>query len=249
MRCTWCVITGKCSSVFVGASAASAQAGLSYWDTDDVFHHHDPTALTTEYACSNGHRWRVETRYGCKGCGKGASKTTVRLNDAALPTTATRLGTAMRHIISELQPSAPDPDPAQSWVTPTTEAGSDLYSASPSTTAHSTTTPQNAVTRPTPSRSSAWSSATPQPQPQPPLQPQLQSQSQTTITTTSTTTTSSCGTQTQNQSQSQSQILPPAQLVAPTVLLQGQNWQTLQYLERESAPGYVNRNTYQRQRL
>ena len=63
MICEQCKREGKKSKVYVGRSTRTAVAWISYYDEDGHYVGGDPNVTTTEYDCSNGHRFRkVECR-------------------------------------------------------------------------------------------------------------------------------------------------------------------------------------------
>lgn len=69
MRCPVCVEQGLTSVVHVPQGGYSTlMAGVSYYDKEGAYHHHDPNSHTATYSCSNGHRWRRVTYNRCLNC-------------------------------------------------------------------------------------------------------------------------------------------------------------------------------------
>lgn len=64
-RCPECVKEGRRSRVWVGNSRATAAYSPPFYDEEGRYHHHDPNSYTTEYECSNGHRWTETIRHKC----------------------------------------------------------------------------------------------------------------------------------------------------------------------------------------
>lgn len=58
MRCPECEREGKKSKVYVGMSTRTLMGWQPYYDEDGKFHNDDPNHTTTEYDCSNGHKWK-----------------------------------------------------------------------------------------------------------------------------------------------------------------------------------------------
>ena len=61
MKCTTCVSEGRESRVYPGMSTRTLAAWQPFYDEAGVLHNDDPNKTTTEYTCSNGHKWK-ETR-------------------------------------------------------------------------------------------------------------------------------------------------------------------------------------------
>lgn len=66
MKCPECVKLGKRSTVTPGMSMTTCMGwSPGYYDEDGKWiESEDPNIHTTEYSCSNGHRWGVQTRAG-----------------------------------------------------------------------------------------------------------------------------------------------------------------------------------------
>lgn len=58
MKCPECQKEGKTSRVYVGATSSTLMGFAPYYDEEGNHHHNDPNIRTTEYRCSNGHRWQ-----------------------------------------------------------------------------------------------------------------------------------------------------------------------------------------------
>ena len=61
MKCPECVKEGKKSKVFIGTSTRTLMYWQPHYDEDGVLHSNDPNKTTTDYSCSNGHKWSVTT--------------------------------------------------------------------------------------------------------------------------------------------------------------------------------------------
>ena len=71
MICPECRSAGLKSQVYLGMRERSAMSVAPYWDEDGQYHSHNLSSSTTQYSCSNGHRWS-ETRRGRCWCGWSA---------------------------------------------------------------------------------------------------------------------------------------------------------------------------------
>ena len=65
MICNQCRDEGKRSKVYPGVSTRTLMWAQPYYDEVGRYHHNDPNTTTTEYTCSNRHRW--VTRAGPDG--------------------------------------------------------------------------------------------------------------------------------------------------------------------------------------
>lgn len=70
MKCPECVKENKKSFVNVGMSMTTAMYAAPFYDEEGKYHHHDPNTTSTEYSCSNGHRWTHKSTSTC-WCGYG----------------------------------------------------------------------------------------------------------------------------------------------------------------------------------
>lgn len=76
MKCPRCETAGEASRVFAPmVSMSTLMAHQAYWDEAGVYHSHDPNWDTSEYSCSNRHRWVVSRLYGCPAGDYGETKT------------------------------------------------------------------------------------------------------------------------------------------------------------------------------
>lgn len=66
MKCPECVSEDKRSTIQIGTSVSTAMHRTPYFDEDGEYHNHDPNYTTTEYSCSNGHKWKASA--GVKAC-------------------------------------------------------------------------------------------------------------------------------------------------------------------------------------
>ena len=73
VRCPECLKAGKRSRVTVGASSSTLLGALHppFYDKEGCYHSHDPNVTTTQYTCSEGHKWNNLTRSKC-WCEKNA---------------------------------------------------------------------------------------------------------------------------------------------------------------------------------
>ena len=57
MKCPQCIAENKRSCVYQGMSTTTLMEIAQYWDEDGNYVYHDPNITTTQYSCSNGHKW------------------------------------------------------------------------------------------------------------------------------------------------------------------------------------------------
>ena len=57
VRCPECVKAGKRSRVTVGASSSTLLGAPPFYDEEGRYHSPDPNVTTTQYTCSEGHKW------------------------------------------------------------------------------------------------------------------------------------------------------------------------------------------------
>lgn len=65
MKCPECITEGKKSRVTPGGSSITLAYYQPYYDEDGVYHHHDNNDISTDYSCSNGHRWVEHSTARC----------------------------------------------------------------------------------------------------------------------------------------------------------------------------------------
>ena len=65
MKCPECVAEGKRSKVYVGGHSSTLMGYLAYYDEDGKLHDHDPNVYSTNYRCSNGHKWTESKKNKC----------------------------------------------------------------------------------------------------------------------------------------------------------------------------------------
>lgn len=77
MKCEKCVEEGTTSEVYPGGGTSTLMYCPPYYDEQGKYHHHDRNTHTTDYRCSNGHRWKLSEQGMCPSCdfGKSSSKT------------------------------------------------------------------------------------------------------------------------------------------------------------------------------
>lgn len=61
MKCEECIKKGRISKVYIGMSSVTAVYCQPYYDENGVYKCDDCNTTTTEYTCSNGHRFIVKT--------------------------------------------------------------------------------------------------------------------------------------------------------------------------------------------
>lgn len=61
MKCPECEKEGKKSCVYIGGTFVTLMSVFSYYDEDGNHHTHNPNTSTTNYSCSNGHKWSDST--------------------------------------------------------------------------------------------------------------------------------------------------------------------------------------------
>lgn len=70
MKCPQCIQENKTSTVAIWGSMTTAMYYTPYYDKDGKYHHHDGNTITTDYRCSNGHKWMENSKRECPTCGK-----------------------------------------------------------------------------------------------------------------------------------------------------------------------------------
>lgn len=65
MKCPECVAAGLRSTITVGGSFSTAMGWAPHFDEDGVYHVHDYNTRTTQFSCSQGHRWAKESDPSC----------------------------------------------------------------------------------------------------------------------------------------------------------------------------------------
>lgn len=63
--CPQCTVESKTSSVREGVSSTTAMWYAPFYDDDGDYHVHDMNYTTTEYTCSNGHQFNVNSSHPC----------------------------------------------------------------------------------------------------------------------------------------------------------------------------------------
>lgn len=89
MKCPKCAEANERSRVYVGGTFSTAMMFNAFYDEDGVYHSHDPNVRTTQYSCSRGHHWSVESAPECsvEGCAWPAEQEArkARFNERARP--------------------------------------------------------------------------------------------------------------------------------------------------------------------
>lgn len=70
MICPKCKKEGKKSRVYPGMGTSTLLFCPPFYDEEGKYHNHDSNTTTTEYKCSNGHKWTERTSGSC-WCGWG----------------------------------------------------------------------------------------------------------------------------------------------------------------------------------
>ncbi len=70
MKCPKCQKEGKESKVFPHGSSTTLMHSQPFYDEKGKYHDHDPNITTSQYSCSNGHRWTEKNNSIC-WCGWG----------------------------------------------------------------------------------------------------------------------------------------------------------------------------------
>jgi hypothetical protein len=65
MKCHYCVLEGKRSTLRSHGGSSTLMTPQRYWDEDGLLHVHDRNKTTTTYECSNGHLYNEKTSQGC----------------------------------------------------------------------------------------------------------------------------------------------------------------------------------------
>lgn len=83
MICEKCKDLGLRSKLFEGASYRTAVMGGNFYDEAGRRHIHDPNTTTTDYSCSQGHRFTVTTMVRCPatGCDHGNMEPRITFKD------------------------------------------------------------------------------------------------------------------------------------------------------------------------
>lgn len=84
MICPKCKELGLRSRVYPGMSMVTAMFFRPFYDEDGELHNHDNNIRTTEYSCSNRHRW-VEYSYGKCWCGWNGGEARIEMLDDIEP--------------------------------------------------------------------------------------------------------------------------------------------------------------------
>ncbi len=63
--CPGCKKQGLKSKVYPGLSSTTLAYYPPFYDEEGNYHNHDGNTTTTEYTCSNGHKWTEETTGSC----------------------------------------------------------------------------------------------------------------------------------------------------------------------------------------
>lgn len=65
MICSECLKLGLKSRVYVGRGTTTLIYSAPFYDEDGKYHNHNPNINTTEYSCSNGHKWVEHSKSHC----------------------------------------------------------------------------------------------------------------------------------------------------------------------------------------
>ena len=79
MICPVCEKEGKLSQVNVGLSMVTLAGHIPYYDEKGLYHDHDPNYTTTEFNCSNGHKFTKSYKSVCPNCNYGSNKEKIQI--------------------------------------------------------------------------------------------------------------------------------------------------------------------------
>ncbi len=65
MICPECKKEGLKSTVYPGVGMTTAMYFSPFYDEEGNYHDHDANTTTTDYSCSNGHKWIEKTTGSC----------------------------------------------------------------------------------------------------------------------------------------------------------------------------------------
>ena len=65
MICKECKKKGLKSIVYPGVGQTTAMYFIPFYDEEGNYHDHDANTITTDYTCSNGHKWSKKTTGSC----------------------------------------------------------------------------------------------------------------------------------------------------------------------------------------
>jgi hypothetical protein len=81
-RCHRCNQLGLASTVTVGTIVTTAMGASGFYDEAGAYHYHDPNRQTSEFSCSQGHRWTEQRQAPCLSCDFGRDfETEIRYAD------------------------------------------------------------------------------------------------------------------------------------------------------------------------
>jgi len=82
MICPVCKKKGLSCIVSVHGGSQTLIYSEPYYDEEENWHYHDPNTTTSNYSCSNGHRWSVTVGGSC-WCGWKGKGTKMEIIDAS----------------------------------------------------------------------------------------------------------------------------------------------------------------------
>lgn len=69
MICEECKAQNLTSNVYPGVSTSTLMWCQPFYDEKGVYHDHDRNTSTTDYRCSNGHKWTKKSEpFKCRNC-------------------------------------------------------------------------------------------------------------------------------------------------------------------------------------
>lgn len=71
MKCPYCEVQDKKSTVSVVGNSTTLMHTIPYYDEVGQYHYHDSNRYTIFLKCSNGHEWSDINTSGCPSCGYG----------------------------------------------------------------------------------------------------------------------------------------------------------------------------------
>lgn len=79
MKCPFCEEEGKKSRLTIGMGGSTLLGFSNHYDEDGLWHNHDPNTHSTNFACSNGHRFVKMEKRRCVSCDFGVEEPRIEL--------------------------------------------------------------------------------------------------------------------------------------------------------------------------
>lgn len=71
MFCNKCLEEGETSIITPSGSTSTLMYSDPYYDTEGLYHYHDPNTHSSNYRCSRGHKFFINLTRGCENCDYG----------------------------------------------------------------------------------------------------------------------------------------------------------------------------------